>query len=230
MIDDRSIDLNILESKLDTIIEGIREIKKISNNDIEVETGNLTEKAKTQTFARFDFDVFNPVPDNDSNISQRENMFNIFSFIDDYADKGILGNLLFYGYTGTGKTYLANCIANDFESKGMNVKCYTSTDLMQVISNSIIHRENVKGYNDIRNCDLLIIDNLGAEMITDFVASQLLNLIEYRENRLLRTIITTNLKLKKIGELYTQRVLSRILGEYRIFRFIGNDIRFGYKK
>lgn len=230
MLNDKLIDIEAIECKLDFIIKELREIKTSTRNNIEVETGEISKKAKKENFSNFSFDVFATDKIEGEKKSQRENMLEISSICENFAINDEHYNLLFYGSTGLGKTYMANCIANDMYSRGKNVKIYSSVDLFQMISNSLIHRENVKGYSDIRNCDLLIIDNLGSEKANDFVMSQLYNLIDYRENHLNKTIITTNLKPAKIGKVYTQRILSRILGEYRLIKFIGDDLRWSMYK
>ena len=76
------------------------------------------------------------------------------------------------------------------------------------------------------DCDLLIIDDLGAEFPSQFTTAAIGNLINERlyENR--PTIISTNLSVKELTERYSERTASRIFGEYKRLLFVGEDIRF----
>ena len=77
----------------------------------------------------------------------------------------------------------------------------------------------------ILDCDLLVIDDLGAEFATQFTNAALYNIINTRINYSLPTIINTNLSLKELEEKYTRRISSRIIGEYAVLDFFGYDIR-----
>ncbi|MBQ5806054.1 MAG: ATP-binding protein, partial [Lachnospiraceae bacterium] len=85
----------------------------------------------------------------------------------------------------------------------------------------------------ILDCDLLIIDDLGTELINTFTASQLFYCVNERLNRKKGTIISTNLALNRMQDEFTERVTSRIMSQYRIFPLLGDDLRFirrGYRK
>ena len=73
--------------------------------------------------------------------------------------------------------------------------------------------------------DLLIIDDLGAEVSTSFAKSALYNLINTRLLSGRPTIINTNLTMKEIEARYTARISSRLIGNYEAYKFIGTDIR-----
>lgn len=75
------------------------------------------------------------------------------------------------------------------------------------------------------SCDLLIIDDLGAEMNTAFSQSCVYNLVNTRQQKKLPTVISTNLTLDGIEKAYTPRVLSRIIGGYKLLECLGEDIR-----
>ena len=75
------------------------------------------------------------------------------------------------------------------------------------------------------SCDLLILDDLGAEFSTSFTVSCIYNIINTRINRGLPTIISTNGSLSDLLKGYQDRVVSRIMGSYEVLRFCGNDIR-----
>ena len=75
------------------------------------------------------------------------------------------------------------------------------------------------------NCDLLVLDDLGAEMATTFSKSALYNLVNTRLLCKKPTIINTNLTIKEIETRYTARVASRLIGNYNANKFLGEDIR-----
>ena len=74
-------------------------------------------------------------------------------------------------------------------------------------------------------CDLLIIDDLGAELSNQFTASCLYNIINTRYNTGKSCIISTNLSHNEIEKRYSPRVLSRLLGQYQNLQFTGRDVR-----
>ena len=74
-------------------------------------------------------------------------------------------------------------------------------------------------------CDLLILDDLGAEFATTFTGAVVYQLLNTRLNKRLSTIISTNLSLQELLKLYGERVFSRIIGSYVPLFFVGQDIR-----
>jgi DNA replication protein DnaC len=72
---------------------------------------------------------------------------------------------------------------------------------------------------------LLVIDDLGTEMATSFTKSALYNLINTRLLSKKPTIINTNLTSKEIQDIYSPRILSRIMGNFNTNKFLGLDIR-----
>ncbi|MEG1993739.1 MAG: ATP-binding protein, partial [Oscillospiraceae bacterium] len=73
--------------------------------------------------------------------------------------------------------------------------------------------------------DLLILDDLGTEHLTQFTRSVIYNIINTRIIEKKPTIISTNLETNELMEKYTDRIVSRLFGEYKAFLFTGNDIR-----
>ncbi len=147
------------------------------------------------------------------------------------------GSILFTGSTGCGKTFLSNCIARELINRGFSVVYLTATDMFDVLSESRFGSRDEDEAKDraayILDCDLLIIDDLGTELINTFTASQLFYCINERLNRKKGTIISTNLALNRMQDEFTERVTSRIMSHYRIFPLLGDDLRFirrGYGK
>lgn len=138
-------------------------------------------------------------------------------------------NLYFYGTVGTGKSFLSSCIAKALMQKGYSVIYFSASGLMDTISNySFNHKqrsETEAGYQDIYDCDLLIIDDLGTESINDFTISQLFTCLNERSLRKKSVIISTNLSLKELRDYYSERIFSRIVGNFLFCKMTGPDIR-----
>lgn len=147
------------------------------------------------------------------------------------------GSILFTGSTGCGKTFLSNCIARELIRKCYSVVYLTATDMFDILSDSRFNSREEDEARDkaayILECDLLIIDDLGTELINTFTASQLFYCINERLNRKKGTIISTNLALNRMQDEFTERVTSRIMSQYRVLPLIGEDLRLirrGYGK
>lgn len=80
-------------------------------------------------------------------------------------------------------------------------------------------------YQDILECDMLIIDDLGTEVNNTFVSSQLFYCINERINRKKGTIISTNLSMDKLRDVYSDRITSRLMSQYQTIPLYGGDIR-----
>ena len=76
---------------------------------------------------------------------------------------------------------------------------------------------------------LLIIDDLGTELVNTFTTSQLFYVINERMNRKKGTIISTNLPVNEMRDEFTDRVMSRIISQYRVIPLFGEDIRIQMK-
>ena len=86
--------------------------------------------------------------------------------------------------------------------------------------------EDARNMNEyIFGCDLLIIDDLGSEYTNQFIASQFFTCINERLLHKKSTIISTNLSLETLADLYTERSFSRITSSYALLKIVGDDIR-----
>ena len=138
------------------------------------------------------------------------------------------GNLLFSGATGLGKTFLSACIAREVTDRGYSVVYDTAIRLFADFESEkfgLRDEENLGRTQKYLQCDLLIIDDLGTEMTTQFTVSALYTVINTRmmENR--ATIISTNLSDSEFERRYNPQIASRVLGTYRLIQFAGEDIR-----
>ncbi len=138
-------------------------------------------------------------------------------------------NLFFYGTVGTGKSFLSCCVAKELMDSGNLVIYFSASQLFDTLSKSTFDKDSkeaVSGIsNDILDCDLLIIDDLGTELTNAFVSSQLFSCLNNRHLRKKPTIITTNLSLGELRDRYSDRIFSRITSNYDVCKLTGRDIR-----
>ena len=146
-------------------------------------------------------------------------------FIDNFSVD--FQNILFYGHTGVGKTFLSNCIAKELIDHSYSVMYFTAADLFEMCAqNTFYHNSDYENINQhIADCDLLIIDDLGTELVNSFTNSQLFIILNERILQRKSTIISTNLSLDDIKSLYSERTFSRISSHYTMIRLVGDDIR-----
>ncbi len=185
------------------------------------ESSGLANLAKTQSFDTFDLSFYEG--------RDRERIARNVQLLRDFAenfDTKIGSNWLLFGATGLGKTHLSTSVAATVINSGHSV-IYESVS--QVIS---AYEEKRFGgdYTSDRDrkyseCELLIIDDLGTEVTNQFTTSCLYSLINERIVMNLSTIINTNLGQGEIRERYTDRIASRLFGEYMPLGFSGRDVR-----
>ena len=134
-------------------------------------------------------------------------------------------NLLFMGSAGLGKTHLTLAIVSGLIEKDFVPVYGSAENLFAKIEKEKFSGENRGAYESMTACDLLVIDDVGAEMATAFTKSALYNLVNTRLLSGRPTIINTNLSMKEIETRYTARISSRLIGSFDAYKFIGNDIR-----
>ena len=138
-------------------------------------------------------------------------------------------NLFFYGTVGTGKSFLSGCVANELLKTGHFVLYFSSIKFFEQLAHYTFDNNEKQVLsdlqNDIESCDLLIIDDLGTEMTNSFTSTQLFNCLNERHLRHKATIISTNLALEDFQNRYSDRVFSRITGNYIFCKLSGPDIR-----
>lgn len=137
------------------------------------------------------------------------------------------GSLLFTGATGLGKTHLSLAIAEGVARSGHLVMYASAPRLTgQLEQAKFQHDDEAEEYRTvIYGCDLLVVDDLGAEMVTRYTQAEIYDLVNTRINTGLPTIINTNLDMRALEKTYTDRVFSRLLGTYTLIQFKGRDIR-----
>lgn len=191
---------------------------------------NLKGVLEQENFAHFSFDYYSSnYIDRLSGQSSRDLAVRAhrecMNFIRDFDTER--GNMLLFGNTGIGKTFLTHCIAKEIMESFHSVLYLTATEFFDALLSRALNRTDDSQllYEQIQNCDLLIIDDLGTERNTDFVVSQLFVCLNERILNQKSTIISTNLTLEEIKTNYTERTFSRISNHYKILRLAGDDIR-----
>ena len=146
-------------------------------------------------------------------------------FIDTFSTE--FRNLFLYGDTGVGKTFLSNCIAKELIDRSHSVIYFSAFELFDTLAKSRFGKdESADEMNEhIFDCDLLIIDDLGTELANSFTVSQLFLCLNERLLRQKSTIISTNLSLESLVNIYSERTFSRITSNYTMLKLTGDDIR-----
>ncbi len=159
--------------------------------------------------------------------SPRRRMESVLDFCKTYAAEFSQksSSLLLYGHTGLGKTHLSLAIAGKVVEAGHGVIYSSAQNLFNKLEKEKFGRSDGNTEENILGCDLLIIDDLGAEFTTQFTVSALYNIVNSRELEGKPTIISTNLTPEQLLSTYSERIASRILNNYTLLRFDGTDIR-----
>ena len=219
---DDYLDTGFVDGKRCTCLKNL--IKKhISANS------NLTEYMRLQTFENFNFSLF---------ANQGENSEQTLKIMRIACEKAIAfadnfdvthENFLLLGNAGTGKTYLSSCIANRALERGKTVYYQTAFTLFDIFEKVKFSKSDSEDLSEITkyvyDVDLLIIDDLGTEFVTQFTSAAFFDIINMRITTGKSTIISSNLDFDSLSEIYSQRITSRFIGDYTIVQTIGNDLR-----
>lgn len=187
-----------------------------------------------QSFDSFSLDWYSPLPWPGESLSPRENMEFIRDFCSNYAQKFgkfLFPNLFLSGDPGLGKTFLSACIARTVSENGFSVVYDTAGNIFAQFEARKFLRDSPDGIgarDETRrylNCDLLILDDLGSELTTQFTQAALYELINTRLVSGRHTVISSNLSMAEIAQRYAPQIASRLEGEYHALHFFGDDIR-----
>lgn len=188
-----------------------------------------------ENFDTFCMDYYSETTDPRFGISPAENMTAILSecyrYVQNFDQEHT--NLFITGDTGVGKSFLTHCIANELLKSSHSVLYLSAFDLIEAFEQHTFG--NNESYDDalyedtlfdsILNCDALVIDDLGTETVNNFTVSQLFLCLNHRQEHRKSTIISTNLPVEAIQDIYSERISSRIISYYNIFLIFGEDIR-----
>lgn len=194
------------------------------------QAANLTPVMQTHSFEQFSLDYYSKdplTPDGQSAYDYAKAILEEcrhFVFGEEYK-KG--ANLFLYGDAGLGKTFLCSCMAQELLKKDVPVLYQTAYRLFTVLEDARFKKDEAcealeKQFYDI---PVLIIDDLGTEFVTSYTSAVLFDLINARMQNQKSTIISSNHNLAMMKEMYSERVQSRIFGEYKLLKLHGTDIR-----
>lgn len=192
---------------------------------------NVRDMIQIENFDNFNFSLYSTNQTKEEGISPKANAEKLYrralAFVEEFGNGA---NLLIYGGTGLGKTFLCNCIAKDLLEKGRTVLYLTAGQLFRRLEEQRFHRddeeEEAKEWDqELLEAELLIIDDLGTEFSTIFTASELFRIINDRKLAKKAVVISTNLGPNELMSLYSDRITSRFFGEFEQMKFFGDDIR-----
>ncbi len=196
----------------------------------QIASKNLSESISSGVcgFDEFDLTLYPEQPSPSlGGLSPREIMTQNFNFCKDYAEDFHLpcGSVFMSGGTGLGKTHLSVAIAQKVIDKGYSVVYGSAPDILRKIENEHFDRDSSDDVlSVIKECDLLVFDDLGSEFDTPFYISTICEIINSRLNFGRPSIISTNLSSADIAKRYSDRIASRLLSMKNLY-FTGKDIR-----
>ena len=201
-------------------------LKKIAHR-LAADDLNKRSPLKLCSFETFDLSLYSDAAKGES--SPRDEMEQNFNICVNFADnfKGNEKGLLMTGGTGLGKTHLSLSVAKRIIQKDFSVVYCSVPELLRAINNEQFGRSDGNTMSVISSCDLLVLDDLGAENPTERDVSLLYEIINGRLCRSLPMIINTNLSAEKLNLRYSERLFSRLFSLEVLF-FKGDDNRLKY--
>lgn len=155
---------------------------------------------------------------------------NYVSHFREYSEEN--AGLMFWGGVGTGKSYLAACIANALIDRNCTVIMAPLQDMVaDMTANYNANRDSV--LERVETCDLLIIDDLGVERGTDYMYEHVYDLIDTRYRAQKPIIVTTNLspqQLESDPDIRKVRIYDRIKENCQPIKVAGESRRKGIAK
>lgn len=200
---------------------------KVLLRDIAFKELNALSPLSLSSFESFNLEYYSDMPDSNGNVP-RTRLEKIYNYCKNYAENfsGINKSILMEGGTGLGKTHLSLAIARRVIEKGYGVIYCSVPNILAVLEKEHFSRDASRTtLRHLEECDLLILDDLGTEFSTHFTTTSIYNLINTRMAREKATIINTNLPLAELKKIYSDRLVSRIIGEHIYVTFIGEDVR-----
>ena len=178
---------------------------------------------ETQTFKNCNLDLFSDTHDPKMGMSPRKNYEETVEICKDFAKnvkKRDGENLYMYGSAGLGKTYLCSAIAERVMKNGHSVLYYSAFELLRAAPSEM---EDLLPL--LEEVDLLILDDLGTEYVTEYSTSLIFHIVNSRINNKKKTVISSNLTINDLANTYSVRIASRINGAYTLLPFFGKDLR-----
>lgn len=198
--------------------------------DLVYTQSNIKEILNQENFEHFSYDYYAKDQMNEGTglsayDTAKKAVLDCKAFIENFDST--FENLFFYGETGVGKTFLSNCVAKELLDSGHSVIYFTSFQLFDIFEKNTFKKDAdaMVANQNIFDCDLLIIDDLGTELSNSFTTSQLFLCLNERLLRKKSTLISTNLSMSELAATYSERICSRIFSNYTMIKLFGDDIR-----
>ena len=190
-----------------------------------------------ENFDAFDLSYYDDEIDPETGKSPRQHMSVVSHLCRRYAESFTPGarSLFFTGAPGLGKTFLSACIASVVSEKGCSVVYDTAVNVVSYFEEARFGRrgEQEEAEADVQRClkcDLLILDDLGTEMNTSFSVSAVYEVLNSRLREGRSTVVSSNLGTEEIAGRYNPQIASRLVGSFRVLKFVGSDIRLQKKR
>jgi DNA replication protein DnaC len=180
----------------------LREWEKERQSRLRKYSGLEARLLQDMTFEKFDWKRVNLPPE------QRDNLKKAYDIALDFA-KSPENWLVFMGVIGCGKTHLAAAIANYRIKEGQPVKFLVVPDLLDHLRSTFSPESPVtydQLFEEVKNAPLLILDDFGEQSTTPWAEEKLFQIINYRYNARLATVITTRLALDEIDPPISSRL------------------------
>lgn len=189
---------------------------------------NLGASMRKSSFDQFQIEFYPDKSDNEGNNPRTQMHFILdccYGFMRHFGEEENK-NLLFYGSTGLGKTFLTAAISNELIEKGYTVMYYSARELFSMLTDNEFQQNQVlrDSCKWAYGVDLLVIDDLGSEHITTYTVASFFDILNARLLSGKQMILNTNLSMSDLNTIYSSRIFSR-LTEFEILKFLGNDIR-----
>lgn len=186
---------------------------------------NLTDFMLEQKFEKFDYSLFADSENPMTLKIMKKLCEKAKTFAEEFDKNG--DSILLMGNAGTGKTFVSSCIANRALERGKSVYYQTAYRLFEMFEDTKFkgNTDNADALKYVFDVDLLIIDDLGTEFISQFTSATFFNIISTRLNEKKSTVISTNLSFDGIDDIYSSRTTSRLIGEYTVLQTAGEDLR-----
>ena len=195
-------------------------------NSVAAEDLNSRSPLRLSSFESFDLslypDIKDPLLEKKQNVIMRENFDDCVNFANNFNGKGY--GLFMMGNTGLGKTHLSLAVANKVIEKGYAVIYGSTPELLRKLNKEQFGKSDTDTMSLVTECDLLILDDLGAESKDERYISLLYEIINARQSRSLPMIVNTNLNMDELKKRYQDRLWSRLFS-MRVLMFCGEDNR-----
>ena len=194
-----------------------------------MESSGMSSLMKKQSFENFSLDYYRQSPKEFQLMSANLKAIRAYAESFSLDSEPLPESMLFLGGTGLGKTHLSTALARTVIERGYDVFYNSAVGMISDFECKRFGNGIATGDADNTDryvsCDLLILDDLGTEVVNQFTQSSLYYVINCRLNLTKPTVISTNLTATELRKTYSDRITSRLFGEYKPLLFKGVDVR-----